>query len=113
MRRGAKSRKPKVEAKLPVTAKSRKNEGSRVRDLETRLAEALEQQTATAEILPVLDAVAQSAMRLCAAYDAVIFQLESNVLRVVAHHGPIPFRSGELAGRGTLPGRAMLEGRAI
>src|SRR5262245_7949231 len=124
MRRGAKSRKPKVEAKLPVTAKSRKNEGSRVRDLETRLAEALEQQTATAEILrvissspteiqPVLDAVAQSAMRLCAAYDAVILRLEGNVFRAVAHHGPIPFGSGSPVDRGTLPGRAVLEGRAI
>src|SRR5262249_29386422 len=88
------------------------------------LTEALERQTATAEILqvissspteiqPVLDAVAQSAMRLCAAYDAVIFRLEGNVLRVVAHHGTIPFSSGQIAGRETLPGRAMLEGRTI
>jgi hypothetical protein len=60
MPRGAKGAKPakaKVEAKLPVARKSRKNEGSRNRQLEKRLAdalkreaEALEQQTATAEL---------------------------------------------------------------
>jgi two-component system, NtrC family, sensor kinase len=51
MRRGATPAKAKIEAKLPATRKSRKNEGARVRDLEKRLAEALEQQTATAEAL--------------------------------------------------------------
>ena len=43
MPRGAKGAKPakaKVEAKLPVAPKSPKNEGSRVGDLEKRLAEA-------------------------------------------------------------------------
>jgi len=33
MRRGAKPSKARVESKLPVAPKSRKNEGSRVRDL--------------------------------------------------------------------------------
>ena len=40
MRRGAKPAKAKVEAKLPVTRKSPKNDDARVRDLEKRLAEA-------------------------------------------------------------------------
>jgi transcriptional regulator with GAF, ATPase, and Fis domain len=51
MRRGAKPAKAKVKAKLPVVRKSRESEGSRVRELAKRLAESLEQQTATAEII--------------------------------------------------------------
>ena len=70
---------------------------ARTRDL----SEALEQQTATSEILgvmaasptniqPVLQAVAESACQLCGAYDSVIRLCEGELLRVRAHHGPIP-----------------------
>jgi hypothetical protein len=60
MRRGPKPAKSK-EAKPPATRKSLKDDGVRVRDLEKRLAEvlkreaeALEQQTATSDILSVI-----------------------------------------------------------
>ena len=54
MERGAKPAKAKVEAKPPVPRKSRKIDGSTGQRLEQRLTEALEQQTATSEILRVI-----------------------------------------------------------
>ena len=70
------------------------------------LKEALEQQTATSEILgviassptdiqPVLDAVAYSAARLCDATDAQIIRVEGDFVRPVASYGPMPARSRE------------------
>jgi GAF domain-containing protein len=74
------------------------------REVEARnreLAEALEQQLATSAILrviagsprdiqPVLKVVAESAAKLCDAYDAAILLREGELLAIGAHHGPIP-----------------------
>jgi len=68
--------------------------------LEERLAEALEQQAATAEILriistsptelqSVLEVVVKSAARFCKADDVTIFELDGQDLRATAHWGPI------------------------
>jgi two-component system NtrC family sensor kinase len=130
----------KSKAKVPVAPTSAKNQSSRVRDLEKRLAEslerekatgralteALEQQTATAEVLsiisasptdlqPVLDAVVKSAARFCSTDNATIFQVDGDTLCVVAHHGPIPVDVGLRVpcGRGTVSGRTVLERRAF
>ena len=65
------------------------------------LKEALEQQTATSEILgvmassptdiqPVLEVVAKNAAHLCEAVDAVITRPEGDALRVVAQYGAVP-----------------------
>jgi GAF domain-containing protein len=93
------------------------------------LTEAMDQQSITAEVLrvinnspidlqPVLDAVAQSAARVCGADDAIIHRIDGEVLQAVAHHGPVPLFPpiGSPEGlpiRGSITGRAVLERRVI
>jgi GAF domain-containing protein len=87
------------------------------------LGESLEQQTATSEVLkvisssptdvqPVFDAIARSAARLCEAFDVVVYSVDGNVLRLVAHHGPMPAGDVPLH-RGTVGGRTVIERRLI
>ena len=100
------------------------------KELEVRnkaLTEALEQQTATADILrvisssptevqPVFDALAESAARLCEAFDSAIWRREGDQLLLVAHHGAIPQTGSESflpLVRGTVGGRSVLDGRTV
>jgi signal transduction histidine kinase/putative methionine-R-sulfoxide reductase with GAF domain len=90
--------------------------------------EALEQQTAVAEILrvissspsdvqPVLDAIADRAARLCDASAASMYLLEGNALRHLASRGPSPDPVNHVEtlplDRNSVSGRAFLERRAI
>src|SRR5215510_5120008 len=96
-------------------------------DVQRSLTEALEQQTATGEILriissspsdikPVLDAVARSAMRLCESYDAMIMLREGEELHFPVHHGPIR-QTAQLTrraiSRGWVAGRAVLDRQPV
>ena len=131
MRRGAKPTKAKVESEPPAARKSRGNEGSRVADLEKRLVEALEQQTATAEILrviassptdiqPVFDTIARNAARLCEATHSSVNHFDGELLTLVATHG---FTAQEIkigkeafprrAGRESAVGRTILTRAAV
>jgi GAF domain-containing protein len=111
-------------AKLVRENKKLKQE---LQDRDRQLKEALEQQTATSEILgviassptdiqPVLDAVAQNAARLCDATDALIHRIDGNIFHLVASYGPIPHigRGEEIPiSRAAVPGRAIFERKTV
>jgi len=76
MGRRAKPTKVKTDAKRPLARESPKNEGSRVRDLEKRLAESLEREKATGEILQEKDRALTEALEQQTA--------ASEILRVIS-----------------------------
>ncbi|HEX6060692.1 MAG TPA: GAF domain-containing protein, partial [Candidatus Limnocylindria bacterium] len=88
--------------------------------------DALEQQTATSEILrilaaspsdlaPVLDAIAESAARFCGAENvSVILRGDDGLLQVKAHVGPLDTRVAPwVVDRTTVSGRSIVDGRTI
>ena len=95
----------------------------RTRDLR----EALEQQTATSEILrvisssptdlkPVLDTVAANAARVCGANEALLVQVEGDVFTLSAWYGSLPIVARDQPSsirRDLLVGRAIIERRTV
>ena len=111
-------------------AASRAREAALAVDLEQRdrsLNEALEQQTATAEVLRViaasptdqenvLAAVAASAARLCDAENVSILRIVGDAFLSVASQGSLPVATGEYTipvSSGSVAGRAALEQRTV
>jgi signal transduction histidine kinase len=98
-------------------------------ELQTRnrqLMEALDQQTATAEILsviasspteiqPVLDTIVRNAARVCNAADVSLGLVEGDTIRRAAHFGPLPVPvSFEIPlDRRSMPGRAVVDRETI
>ena len=94
-------------------------------DRNRQLTEALEQQTATSEILrviassptdlqPVLNVVAESAARLCEADDASIFRIDGNVFQRWARYGSIPIQVAvPTVSRDTVIGRAVVDRQTL
>ena len=109
----------------PAAKKSQAKQGQNIRTLKRELADALEQQAATSEILrviagsptdvqPVLNVVAENAARICGSYDAMIRLISGNVLRVVAHYGPVPEAVPERTiDRQSASGRAVVDRQII
>ena len=99
------------------------------RQLEQRLAEALDRETATAEILrvinssptsvqPVFDAILMNGIRLCEADVGLLFLVEGGIFRLVADRGAPPEfveprRAGQRFGPHTGVARAARERRPV
>src|SRR5437773_2178254 len=90
-----------------------------------QVSEALEQQTATSEILkvisssptdvrPVFDSIIQNAVRLCGGFNGTVFRFDGSLIHVAAHHNFAPEAADVVnrvfpipADRGSVTGRAI------
>jgi transcriptional regulator with GAF, ATPase, and Fis domain len=116
---------------MAATGKPRLNVKRTVAELEAELEkrtaqrdEALERETATAEILrvisssptdvqPTFDAIAASAMTLCGAANGAVFRFDGSLIHFVAHSGMTPAELDTILptrppGRGTPAARAIM-----
>jgi hypothetical protein len=98
---------------------------SEIDSLKVALSEALEQQTATGEILqvisrspteiqPVFEMVVRNAVRLCDGFFGIVFQYDGHKLSIVAHHN-FSARAIDTIARSypSDPGPEAMDGRAV
>jgi two-component system, NtrC family, sensor kinase len=95
-----------------------------VAEIQKQFTEALQQQTATADILraiassptdlqSVLDTLVESAARLCDASDAVLLLREDDFLRIAAHYGEIPVVDKWPVSRDWVAGRSVVDRKPV
>src|SRR4029434_153284 len=122
------SKKSNAKPRRPAVKKSQPRQSPNIQALRRALDESLAREAATSDILRmiasspaelqlVLDAIAERAARLCDADDAVVWRVDGEVRRHVAHFGLIPTSSalgeGRVSDRGTVPGRAIVDRQTI
>jgi signal transduction histidine kinase len=126
MRRGAKPVTTMVVAGRPAGRKSRASSPATASALKQVLAEALDREAATSEILriisqsptglqPVFDAIVKNAVRLCEARFGAVFRLDGGLVHVAAHHnfGEVQTWYPMAPNRGHVSGRTILTGAAV
>jgi PAS domain S-box-containing protein len=131
VRRGAKPTKAKVATDPARRHLTSTNDASPRRRLEQRLAEALEQQAATGEILrvisnsphdvqPVFEAIVGSAARLCEAEFSAVTRFDDGLLHLVAINNMSPAETAayhslfpRVPHRGFIIGRAFVDGHPV
>jgi len=110
-------------ARLAEQLQARTNELKAARDEQGALVDLLKVMSSSRlDLQPVLDAIVQSAPRLCGADWALVFMRQGDIYRLAAVHGWSPefveyqTRMGRTdipPGRGTLVGRAALEAKMV
>src|SRR5215831_10405601 len=101
-----------------------KRVNEQLKSCQRELAQGIERETATGEILrviassptdlqPVLDAVAENAARLCDSNDAQLRLIDGNILCLVASYGSLPTPEIKTVTRQNVTGRAVIDRQMI